>query len=101
MSDDDKYPAESGRRRFVKGVVGGGALAGVGATGTISVNSLTTASGEGGGTVTAKVIENTGGPAPRGMPQIPLEVDDDGYDRIMENGNVVGHHMSNPIVKLT
>jgi len=30
-----------------------------------------------------------------------IEVDDDGYDRIMENGNVVGHHMSNPIVKLT
>jgi Rieske Fe-S protein len=79
MSDDDKYPAESGRRRFVKGVVGGGALAGVGATGAISVNSLTTASGAGGGTVEAKVIENTAGPAPRGMPQIPIKIDDEGY----------------------
>ena len=78
MSDDDKYPGESGRRRFVKGVVGGGALAGVGATGAVSVNSLTTASGAGGGTVTAKVVENTAGPAPRGMPQIPIEIDDEG-----------------------
>jgi len=79
MSEDDKYPPESGRRRFVKGVVGGGALAGVGATGAVSVNTLTTASGAGGGTVKARVVENTGGPAPRGMPQIPIEIDDDGF----------------------
>ena len=79
MSEDDKYPPESGRRRFVKGVVGGGALAGVGATGAVSVNTLTTASGAGGGTVEARVVENVAGPAPRGMPQIPIEIDDDGF----------------------
>jgi len=28
MSQSDKYPAESGRRRFVKGVVGGAAFRG-------------------------------------------------------------------------
>ncbi|TQQ81219.1 ubiquinol-cytochrome c reductase iron-sulfur subunit [Halonotius terrestris] len=78
MSEDDKYPAESGRRRFVKGVVGGGALAGVGATGAVTVNTLTTASGAGGGTVEARVVENVGGPAPHGMPQIPIEIDDNG-----------------------
>ena len=79
MSADDKYPAESGRRRFVKGVVGGAALAGVGATGAVSINTLTTSSGAGGGPVEAMVIENTAGPAPRGMPQIPIEIDDDGF----------------------
>jgi len=81
MSEDDKYPAESGRRRFVKGVVGGAALAGVGAAGSATVNSLTSASGEGGGQTRAMAIERTGGPAPRGMPQVPLEVDDEGYLR--------------------
>jgi Rieske Fe-S protein len=78
-ADEDKYPAESGRRRFVKGVVGGAALAGVGATGAVSMNTLTSASGAGGGPVEAMVIENTGGPAPRGMPQIPIEIDDEGF----------------------
>ena len=78
-ADEDKYPAESGRRRFVKGVVGGAALAGVGATGAVSMNTLTTSSGAGGGPVEAMVIENTAGPAPRGMPQIPIEVDGDGF----------------------
>jgi Rieske Fe-S protein len=78
-ADEDKYPAESGRRRFVKGVVGGAALAGVGATGAVSMNTLTTSSGAGGGPVEAMVIENTAGPAPRGMPQIPIEIDDDGF----------------------
>ncbi|GAB3412524.1 ubiquinol-cytochrome c reductase iron-sulfur subunit [Haloparvum alkalitolerans] len=81
MSEDDKYPAESGRRRFVKGVVGGGALAGVGATGSATINSLTTSSGTGGGQTTAMAIERVGGPAPRGMPQIPVEITDDGYIR--------------------
>jgi len=78
-ADEDKYPAESGRRRFVKGVVGGAALAGVGATGAVSINTLTTSSGAGGGPVEAMVIERTGGPAPRGMPQIPIEIDGDGF----------------------
>ncbi|MFB6194535.1 MAG: ubiquinol-cytochrome c reductase iron-sulfur subunit [Haloplanus sp.] len=79
MSADDKYPEESGRRRFVKGVVGGSALAGVGALGTATVNSATASPGAGGGTTQAWAIENTGGPAPRGMPQIPLEIDSEGY----------------------
>ncbi|QHS18018.1 QcrA and Rieske domain-containing protein [Halopenitus persicus] len=81
MSADDKYPPESGRRRFVKGVVGGGVLAGVGAAGSATVNSLTSATGTGGGQTTAMAIELTGGPAPRGMPQVPIEITDDGYIR--------------------
>ncbi|WP_050031682.1 cytochrome b [Halorubrum halophilum] len=81
MSQSDKYPAESGRRRFVKGVVGGAALAGVGAMGSATVNTLTTAGGVGGGSTVAMSIAKTGGPAPRGLPQIPLEVTDDGYIR--------------------
>ena len=79
MSADDKYPEESGRRRFVKGVVGGSALAGVGALGTVTVNSATASPGAGGGSTQAWAIENTGGPAPRGMPQIPIEIDSEGY----------------------
>ncbi|XVH32376.1 ubiquinol-cytochrome c reductase iron-sulfur subunit [Haloferacaceae archaeon DSL9] len=78
MSVDDKYPAESGRRRFVKGVVGGATLAGLGAGTAGIVDSLTTSAGTGGGPIEAMVIERTGGPAPYGMPQIPLDVDDDG-----------------------
>ncbi|WP_049983538.1 cytochrome b [Halorubrum sp. BV1] len=79
MSQSDKYPAESGRRRFIKGVVGGAALAGVGAMGSATVNTLTTAGGVGGGSTTAMTIAQTGGPAPRGLPQIPLQVTDDGF----------------------
>ncbi|GAB7009467.1 ubiquinol-cytochrome c reductase iron-sulfur subunit [Halorubrum trueperi] len=79
MSQSDKYPAESGRRRFVKGVVGGAALAGVGAMGSATVNSLTTSGGIGGGATVATTIAHTGGPAPRGLPQIPVQVTDDGY----------------------
>ena len=80
MSDsDDKYPTESGRRRFVKGVVGGAALAGVGAAGSAAVNSATTSPGAGGGPTEAYAIENTAGPAPRGMPLIPVEIDSEGY----------------------
>ncbi|PAU82992.1 cytochrome B [Halorubrum salipaludis] len=81
MSQSDKYPAESGRRRFVKGVVGGAALAGVGAMGSATVNTLTTSGGVGGGSTVAMSIAHTGGPAPRGLPQIPVEVTDDGYIR--------------------
>ena len=78
-ADEDKYPAESGRRRFVKGVVGGAGLAAVGMTGAVGINSATQSPGEGGGSTTAMAIENTAGPAPRGMPQIPVEIDDEGY----------------------
>ncbi|MFC5366031.1 ubiquinol-cytochrome c reductase iron-sulfur subunit [Salinirubrum litoreum] len=76
---EDKYPPESGRRRFVKGVVGGAALAGVGAGGSVAINSATTSPGRGGGSTQAMAIENIAGPAPRGMPQIPLEIDSEGY----------------------
>lgn len=76
---DDKYPEDSGRRRFVKGVVGGATLAGVGATGAAAINSATTSPGAGGGTTEAYAIENVAGPAPRGMPQIPIEIDSEGY----------------------
>ena len=81
MSESDKYPEESGRRRFVKGVVGGAALAGVGTTGAVALNSATTSPGAGGGTTVAMAIENTDGPAPRGMPQIPIEITSDGLLR--------------------
>ncbi|SFG47186.1 hypothetical protein SAMN04488063_2158 [Halopelagius inordinatus] len=79
MSESDKYPEDSGRRRFVKGVVGGATLAGVGATGVAGINSATSSTGAGGGTTQAFAIENTAGPAPRGMPQIPIEIDEEGY----------------------
>ncbi len=79
MADEDKYPDESGRRRFVKGVVGGATLAGVGVTGSVTINSATTSPGAGGGTTRAMAIENIDGPAPRGMPQIPIEIDSEGF----------------------
>ncbi|WP_101294384.1 cytochrome B [Halegenticoccus soli] len=79
MSESDKYPTDSGRRRFVKGVVGGATLVGVGATGATAINLATSSTGAGGGSTQAMAIENTGGPAPRGMPQIPIEIDEEGY----------------------
>jgi Rieske Fe-S protein len=79
MADSDKYPVESDRRRFVKGVVGSAALAGVGVTSAMTVDSLTTPAGAGGGPTKYRGNERVGGPAPRGMPQIPLEIDDEGY----------------------
>lgn len=77
MSADDKYPAESGRRRFVKGVVGSATLAGIGTGTAVAVNTATASSGEGGGITQYFAIENTDGPAPRGMPQIPVKKDGD------------------------
>ncbi|MEF8801702.1 MAG: ubiquinol-cytochrome c reductase iron-sulfur subunit [Halolamina sp.] len=77
-ADEDKYPAESGRRRFVKGVVGGSALAAAGVAGSAGINAATASPGSGGGNTQAMAIENTAGPAPRGMPQIPVEIDDAG-----------------------
>ena len=82
MADaDDKYPEESGRRRFVKGVVGSAALAGVGTASAAAINSATEPSGAGGGIIQYFGVENTAGPAPRSMPQIPIEIDDEGYLR--------------------
>ncbi|QSG08489.1 ubiquinol-cytochrome c reductase iron-sulfur subunit [Halapricum desulfuricans] len=76
-ADEDKYPSESGRRRFVKGVVGSAALGTV-ATGTAAtVEVATSAAGAGGGITEYFAIENTDGPAPRGMPIIPVEIRND------------------------
>jgi Rieske Fe-S protein len=76
---EDKYPEETNRRRFVKGVVGGAALSGVGVTSATALNSVTNRSGRGGGSTVFYGVENTFGPAPRAMPQIIVEVDDEGY----------------------
>ena len=76
--DEDKYPTESGRRRFVKGVVGSAALAGIGTGGAAAINTATQRSGVGGGITQYIGIEKTDGPAPRGMPIIPVEVDSEG-----------------------
>jgi|AntDeeMinimDraft_5_1070356.scaffolds.fasta_scaffold06073_3 Rieske Fe-S protein len=81
MPDSDKYPVESDRRRFVKGVVGSAALSGIGVTTAVSLDSMTSQTAEGGGTTLYRGNERIAGPAPRGMPQIPLEVDDEGYVR--------------------
>ncbi|NEU56468.1 ubiquinol-cytochrome c reductase iron-sulfur subunit [Halorussus sp. MSC15.2] len=77
--EDDKYPEESGRRRFVKGVVGSAALTGVGTAAAASINAATAPTGAGGGITQYFGVENVAGPAPRGMPQIPIEIDDDGF----------------------
>jgi len=77
----DRYPEDSDRRRFVKGVVGAGGLLGVIGSGATMVDMLTTPAGAGGGPTQYMGIELVGGPAPRGMPQIPLEIDDEGYVR--------------------
>ncbi|WP_255148721.1 ubiquinol-cytochrome c reductase iron-sulfur subunit [Halorarius halobius] len=77
--DDDKYPPETGRRRFVKGVVGSASLAGVGTAASTALTAATSKPGTTGGPTTYVGIRNTDGPAPRGMPLVPLTVDDDGY----------------------
>jgi Rieske Fe-S protein len=77
--EDDKYPQSTGRRRFVKGVVGSASLAGVGTATAAGINSATAPSGAGGGITQYMAMENTAGPAPRGMPQIPIEIDSEGY----------------------
>ncbi|USZ68138.1 ubiquinol-cytochrome c reductase iron-sulfur subunit [Halorussus salilacus] len=79
--EEDKYPAESGRRRFVKGVVGSAALAGIGTAAAAGIDTATAPSGAGGGIIQYFGVENTDGPAPRSMPQIPVEIDDEGYLR--------------------
>tara|TARA_A100001037_G_scaffold273406_1_gene270312 strand:- start:5114 stop:5974 length:861 start_codon:yes stop_codon:yes gene_type:complete len=79
MTSDDKYPKVSGRRRFVKGVVGGATLAGIGTATSGTVNTMTNPSGAGGGVTEYFGIEKLFGPAPRGMPQVPVIIDDDGF----------------------
>ncbi|AHG03381.1 cytochrome B [Halobacterium sp. DL1] len=78
MAEDDKYPESSGRRRFVKGVVGSAGMAGVGAGGVATLNAITNPTGAGGGQTTYYGVENISGPAPRAMPIVPLEIDDQG-----------------------
>ncbi|MFC6836255.1 ubiquinol-cytochrome c reductase iron-sulfur subunit [Halomarina ordinaria] len=78
MADNDKYPTESGRRRFVKGVVGAGVLAGVGSGAAAAIGTATDPTGAGGGITEFVGIENTEGPAPRGMPVIPIQIADNG-----------------------
>lgn len=77
--EDDLYPSQSSRRRFVKGVVGGAALVSVAVMADIAVSVSTPPTPVGGGLVEYYGIENTDGPAPRPMPQIPVELDSDGY----------------------
>lgn len=78
MNYEDKYPVESDRRRFVKGVVGSAALAAIGAAGVGAIDTATGPAGSGGGIRQFIGIERLSGPAPRGMPLIPVELDDDG-----------------------
>ena len=75
----DKYPEASDRRRFVKGVVASSALVGVGTAGVATLESTTSAAGGTGGPTDFVGIENVDGPAPRGMPIVPLAIDDEGY----------------------
>lgn len=97
MPDSDKYPAESGRRRFVKGVVGSAALASVGTGAAAALGTATSSSGAGGGITKYIGIENVDGPAPRGMPQIPVEITDEGelqgrwpkVEEVQEEGKTV------------
>ena len=77
----DKYPESSGRRRFVKGVVGSATLAGAGTAGVAALESVTNPTGAGGGPVDYYGVENTDGPAPRSMPMVPIEIDDEGFIR--------------------
>jgi Rieske Fe-S protein len=74
----DKYPESSGRRRFVKGVVGSATLAGAGTAGVAAIETTTSPTGAGGGPTDYYAVENTAGPAPRGMPMVPIEIDDEG-----------------------
>lgn len=94
--DEDKYPSETGRRRFVKGVVGSAALAGVGTGGAVAIDTATAPAGIGGGITPFVGIENTDGPAPRGMPIIPIEIDNGAlkgvwpeYEEVQEGGRTV------------
>lgn len=65
----------------MKGVGGGSALAGAGTGGAAVIDAATADRGEGGGATRYRGARNVGGPAPRAMPQIPLEIDDEGYLR--------------------
>lgn len=78
-SPTERYPGQSERREFVRGVVGGATLAGSGVSASAILNTSTRPPGVGGGQREYYGIANTKGPAPRAMPQVPLEITDDGY----------------------
>jgi Rieske Fe-S protein len=88
--DEDKYPVDSDRRRFVKGVVGGGALIATGTTTGVAVTSLTNRAGAGGGATQYYAVELIDGPAPRGMPMIPITIEEQDGDEV-----IVGRWPSN------
>jgi len=77
-TNDDKYPTESGRRRFVKGVVGSAALGSVATGGATAIGLTTTPAGVGGGITEYFGIANIDGPAPRAMPLVPVNIESDG-----------------------
>ncbi len=62
----------------MKGVVGGAALSAFAAAGAAGINLTTSPTGEGGGLIEYYGVNVVGGPAPRPMPQIPIEIDDEG-----------------------
>lgn len=77
--DEDKYPPTTGRRRFVSGVVGSAVLAGLAVAGAGLIESATNPTGTGGGITSYFGNTVVDGPAPRGMPQIPVEIDSEGF----------------------
>jgi Rieske Fe-S protein len=79
MYETDKYPLETGRRRFVKGVVAGAALVSLGVGGASAVNLATNPTGRGGGVRQYVGIPVVAGPAPRAMPFVAVAVDDEGF----------------------
>lgn len=85
----EKYPEETGRRRFVKGVVGGATLAGAAGSTAGAVDLLTPPTGEGGGVVAYYGVENVLGPAPRPMPQIPVRLRDGVLEGVWPGGGEV------------
>ncbi|WP_123533419.1 QcrA and Rieske domain-containing protein [Halosimplex salinum] len=98
--DEDRYPAPSSRRRFVKGIVGSAALGSLGTAGAGLTEVPTNRSGVGGGSIEAKVIENTDGPADRGMSQIPVTIED-GYLKGVWPGSTEGATTEDDAVQTT
>lgn len=73
--------ADGERRRFLKGMVGGGATVSLTTTAVVGVETITAKRGGGGGLTEYRGIRNVTGPAPRALPQVPVTVDENGYLR--------------------
>jgi Rieske Fe-S protein len=71
-----KYPPQPGRRRFVKGMVGSGVVSAGATCGSVVADTTTKQPGIDAGSTQFVGIANTDGPAPRGMPLIPIEIED-------------------------